>query len=74
MGPSTQLGPYRILRLINRGGQGTVYLGYDDRLHRRVAIKIFRLPDHRATRERCLQMNAWVHEICAGDGQPGDFA
>jgi tRNA A-37 threonylcarbamoyl transferase component Bud32 len=55
VGPSTQLGPYRILRLINRGGQGTVYLGYDDRLHRRVAIKIFRLPDHRATRERCLQ-------------------
>jgi hypothetical protein len=40
----TRVGPYRILRLINRGGQGSVFLGYDGRLRRRVAIKIFRLP------------------------------
>ena len=40
-----RVGPYRILRLINRGGQGSVFLGYDGRLRRRVAIKIFRLPD-----------------------------
>ena len=40
-----RVGPYRILRLINRGGQGSVFLGYDGRLRRRVAIKIFQLPD-----------------------------
>ena len=51
------VGPYRILRLINRGGQGSVYLGYDKRLHRRVAIKIYTLPSARAERKR-LQREA----------------
>lgn len=46
------VGPYRILRLIDRGGQGSVYLGYDKRLHRRVAIKIYDLPDTRAARRK----------------------
>jgi serine/threonine protein kinase len=45
-----RVGPYRILRLINRGGQGSVYLGYDGRLRRRVAIKIYRLPQRPAAR------------------------
>jgi hypothetical protein len=49
------VGPYRILRLINRGGQGRVYLGYDKRLHRRVAIKIYRLPSTRRARKQLLQ-------------------
>ena len=49
------VGPYRILRLINRGGQGSVYLGYDKRLHRRVAIKIYPLPSTRAARKQLLQ-------------------
>ncbi len=48
------VGPYRILRLVNRGGQGSVYLGYDKRLHRRVAIKICDLPRKRAERRRLL--------------------
>jgi serine/threonine protein kinase len=48
------VGPYRILRLINRGGQGTVYLGYDKRLHRKVAIKIYGLPSLRAERRQLL--------------------
>ena len=51
-GVETRVGPYRILRLINRGGQGRVYLGYDKRLHRRVAIKIHALPRERAARKR----------------------
>jgi tRNA A-37 threonylcarbamoyl transferase component Bud32 len=51
----TRLGPYRILRLINRGGQGSVFLGYDGRLGRRVAIKTYRLPDQRNSRRRCLK-------------------
>jgi eukaryotic-like serine/threonine-protein kinase len=33
------IGPYVIERQIGRGGMGHVYLAYDDRLHRRVAIK-----------------------------------
>jgi len=45
------VGPYRIIRLIDRGGQGSVYLGYDKRLHRRVAIKIYTLPRDRAARK-----------------------
>jgi len=52
---ATRIGPYRILRLINRGGQGSVYLGYDGRLQRRVAIKIYPLPSRRAARRRCLR-------------------
>lgn len=48
------VGPYRILRLVNRGGQGSVYLGYDRRLHRRVAIKVCDLPRKRAERRRLL--------------------
>lgn len=39
-----RIGPYRVLRLIRRGGQGSVYLGYDSRLQRRVAIKLYHIP------------------------------
>ncbi len=55
MAVDNRVGPYRILRLINRGGQGSVYLGYDKRLHRRVAIKIYRLPARRAARKSLLR-------------------
>lgn len=50
-----RVGPYKILRLINRGGQGSVYLGYDARLHRKVAIKIYHLPPERAQRRALLR-------------------
>ena len=50
-----RVGPYRILRLVNRGGQGAVYLGYDKRLHRRVAIKVYPLPEERSARRRLLR-------------------
>ncbi|PLW70349.1 serine/threonine-protein kinase [Pseudohalioglobus lutimaris] len=48
------IGPYSIVRLIKQGGQGSVYLGYDGRLRRKVAIKIDALPESRAARRRAL--------------------
>ena len=50
-----RVGPYRIHRLIKRGGQGNVYLGYDGRLQRRVAIKIYRMPNRRSARRTLLR-------------------
>ncbi len=52
---SVTVGPYRIIRVLNEGGQGSVYLGYDERLQRRVAIKIYRLPSARTERKRLLR-------------------
>ncbi len=50
----TSIGPYSIIRLIKQGGQGKVYLGYDRRLQRKVAIKIDALPHSRTARRRAL--------------------
>ncbi|HEY0139707.1 MAG TPA: protein kinase [Thermoanaerobaculia bacterium] len=38
----THVGPIRIIGLLGQGGMGEVYLGYDDRLQRRVALKAVR--------------------------------
>ncbi|MFK8047686.1 MAG: serine/threonine-protein kinase [Halioglobus sp.] len=51
---TARIGPYRVLRLINEGGQGRVYLGYDNRLQRRVAIKLYRLPPDHAQHQKLL--------------------
>jgi serine/threonine protein kinase len=60
---SHYIGPYRILRLINRGGQGAVYLGFDDRLHRRIAIRIVQLPKEKAMRQGLLHEARLVASI-----------
>ena len=51
------LGQYRILEELGRGGMGTVYLGEDVQLHRRVAIKVISGAAHTdaAARARFLQ-------------------
>jgi serine/threonine protein kinase/tetratricopeptide (TPR) repeat protein len=48
-----QLGQYRILGMIGRGGMGEVYLAQDSRLRRRVALKL--LPAHVTRDEQRLK-------------------
>ena len=63
MSPQFKVGPYRVIRLINRGGQGSVYLGFDDRLYRQVAIKLLRLPTEKDMRREVLREARVVAEL-----------
>lgn len=63
MSMTARIGPYRVLRLINEGGQSGVYLGYDSRLQRRVAIKLYRLPEEHAQHKKLLSEARLVASI-----------
>jgi hypothetical protein len=51
----TEIGPYRLLRLVKEGGGGTVYVATDLRLNRRVALKFISVPRDRAARDRVIE-------------------
>ncbi|MEP6389298.1 MAG: serine/threonine-protein kinase [Halioglobus sp.] len=55
MHASVQVGPYQVLRLIKSGGQGRVFLAYDTRLQRKVALKLMPLLHGSKARSAQLQ-------------------
>jgi WD40 repeat protein len=78
-----QLGSYRVVREVGRGGMGVVYEAVQESLGRRVALKVLAGPgpDHPARRERFrreAQLTAQLHhpnivqifEVGEQDGQP----
>ncbi|MGH3999277.1 MAG: hypothetical protein ACRDTJ_17680 [Pseudonocardiaceae bacterium] len=63
-------GRYRLDGSLGRGGMSEVFHGYDERLDRRVAIKLLRLAARRcsATLPTPLRLNAvWEQPSPAGD-------
>jgi serine/threonine protein kinase len=60
-GPASVLGPYQILRQLGAGGMGVVYLAFDPRLNRQVALKVIQ-PRHgnNPTMSRRFQDEAWA--------------
>ena len=48
------IGPYQVLHLIRRGGNGSLYVAYDRRLKRRVALKYIALGEDAKERQRII--------------------
>ena len=53
------VGRFRLLRLLGRGAQATVWLGHDSRLDRDVAVKLL------ATEAGAVAVSEWLHEARA---------
>ena len=76
----THIGQYEIIRKLGEGGMGVVYLARDNRLGRRVAIKVLRTRDPKLTRRfiaearttaRCTHENiVIIHEVGEHHGSP----
>jgi TolB-like protein/predicted Ser/Thr protein kinase len=78
--PGMTLGIHRLERLLGRGGMGAVFLAYDTRLHRQVAIKVLEgRTDDATSRVRLLRearnvaaLNhphiCTIHEVGEADG------
>ena len=64
-----RVGNYRVLGVLGRGGMGTVYLAEDQRLKRRVAVKI--LPQSATLSARTLRRFEREAQILANLNHPG---
>ncbi len=49
------IGPYRLARLIDEGGQGSVYEARDQRFARKVAVKLLPVPLRKELRQKVLE-------------------
>ncbi len=76
----TTIGRFQILRQLGEGGMGVVYAAYDDKLDRKIAIKVLRGKASRTARARLLREAqalakvvhpniVGVHEVGEHDGQ-----
>jgi predicted Ser/Thr protein kinase len=81
-GTPHQMGRYRLLKTLGKGGMGAVYLAHDPQLDRQVALKVPLFPTHEEAKLRRFQREARaaatlqhpnicpVHEVGEEQGRP----